>query len=323
MKKIISTLILSIFLFTAVGQKYLIKNPSWVSKIKQNPSLAPLSFGINKSQSQIRKENQVTNDLIKRYKNKNLAYSKQIIVGWNYFTIGKIDSAIISFNQAYLVDKLNLETFFAIGSVITFIDGKPSNELIENYHLMEKVSSAWDLTAFYGDLIFLEELKHIHKNFPIKEALNRVLSANIKPYEIDSAKFIMVKIKLDNEEGYYRMGRRYGQWTDYYEPDGKNVMRHYTIVNGKESGKITAFHKNGNLSSIFFKDKNGEINGEFQIFDYDGNLVRIDYWHKNSHKGKDSKIIKEWEEDGTTDEIIVDGQFKEFIWKNGKKSPKL
>jgi hypothetical protein len=321
MKRLISILILSTLLTNAFGQKYLIKNPDWILKIKQNPSLSPLFFGIKKTQGQILKDNQIVNLLLKKYKTKDLAYRQQIIDGWNYFTIGKVDSAIIYFNQAYLIDKVNLETFFAIGSIITFIDGEPNNELIEHYHLMDKVSSAWDLTAFYGDFTFLEGLKNIHKKFPAKEPLYKILTTNAKPYEIDSAKFVMVKLKSDNQEGYYRMGRQYGQWTDYYESDGKNVMRHYTIINGRESGKITAFHKNGKLSSIFYKDKNGDIDGEFKIFDYNGDLVRIEYWHKNSHDSKDSKIIKEWEEDGTTTEI-VDGQFKEFIWKDGKKSPK-
>ncbi len=321
MKSLISILFLFTLLTNTFGQKYLIKNPDWVLKIKQNPSLSPLSFGITKTQGQTIKDNQTVGLLLKKYKTKNLAYRQQIIGGWNYFTIGRVDSAIIYFNQAYLIDKVNLETFFAIGSIIAFIDGEPSNELIEHYHLMDKVSSTWDLTVFYGDLIFLEELKNIHKEFPVIEPLFKILTTNAKPYEVDSAKFVMVKIKSDNHEGYYRMGRQYGQWTDYYESDSKNVMRHYTIIDGKESGKITAFHKNGKLSSIFYKDKNGDIDGEFKIFDYNGDLVRIEYWHKNSHDSKDSKIIKEWEEDGTTTEI-VDGKFKEFIWKDGKKSPK-
>ena len=148
MKKLISILFLSTLLINTYGQKYLIKNSDWALKIKQNPSLSPLSFGIKKSQGQILKDNQIVNKLLKKYKTKDLAYRQQIIDGWNYFTIGKIDSAIIYFNQAHLIDKVNLETFFAIGSIITFIDGEPSNELIEHYHLMNKVSSAWDLTAF-------------------------------------------------------------------------------------------------------------------------------------------------------------------------------
>ncbi len=247
MKRLISILILSTLLLNVFGQKYLVKNPEWGKKIKQNSNLAPLAFGIKKKQSQTLKDNLFVNALLKKYTNKNIAYRQQIIDGWNYFTIGKIDSAILKFNQAYLVDKTNLETFFAIGSIITFIDGEPSNDLIEHYHLMDKVSSAWDLTAFYGDLIFLEELKNIHKKFPTVEPLYKILTLNKKPYEVDSAKFVMVKIKSDNHEGYYRMGREYGKWTDFYESDGKNVMRHFTIVDGRESGKITAFHKNGNL----------------------------------------------------------------------------
>jgi tetratricopeptide (TPR) repeat protein len=321
MKRLISILFLSTFLTTAFGQKYLIRNRDWVLKINQNPSLSPLSFGIKKTQRQILNDSQITSLLLKKYKTKDLAYRQQIIDGWNYFIIGRVDSAIIYFNQAYLIDKKNLEAFFAIGSIITFIDREPNNELIEHYHLIDKVSSAWDLTAFYGDLIFLEKLNGIHKDFPTKEPLFKILTTNSKPYEVDSAKFVMVKLKTDNHEGYYRMGRQYGQWTDYYESEGQNVMRNYTIIDGRESGKITAFHKNGKLSSIFYKDKNGDIDGEFKIFDYNGDLVRIEYWHKNSHDSKDSKIIKEWEEDGTTTEM-VDGQFKEFIWKDGKKSPK-
>ena len=321
MNRLISILLLSTIFSNSFGQNYLIKNPTWALKIKNNSTLAPLSFGIKKTQGQIYKDNKIVSTSLKKYKTKELAYKQQIIDGWNYFTIGKIDSAIINFNIAYLIDKTNLETFIAIGSIITYIDGEPSNELIKRYHLMDKVSSSWDITAFYGDIIFLEELKNIHKEFKVKEPLFKILITNATPYEVDSAKFIIVKIKFDNHEGYYKMGRQNGNWTDYFSSEDKSVMRHYTIIDGVESGKITAFHKNGKLNSIFYKDKNGDINGEFKIFDYNGELVRIDYWHNNSFNRKDSKIIKDWEEDGITTEI-VNGQLREFIWKDGKKSSK-
>jgi uncharacterized protein YerC len=48
-------------------------------------------------------------------------------------------------------------------SVITFIDSTPNFQLITYFKLNEKVSSAWDVTAFFGDLEFLDELKAIRK----------------------------------------------------------------------------------------------------------------------------------------------------------------
>ena len=44
----------------------------------------------------------------------------------------------------------------------------------------------------------------------------------------------MLKIRTDNKEGFYKMGRPDGKWTDYYV--GTNtIMRTYHITNGAES----------------------------------------------------------------------------------------
>jgi len=317
------TIIISFTLSSVVqGQQYLIKGKGWQDKINKNYFLSPLFYGVKKTPVQRENEKKITKKLIEKYGNINSASRQALINGWNYFYIGKIDSAILNFNQAYLIDGNNAEVYVAFGSILAFINGKPSNELIYKFHLIDKVSSGWDLMSFFGDGIFLENLKIIQQKNPINKPLTEVLKNPTSPYLIDSERYVVLKIKYDNHEGIYKMGRPSGLWTDYYDLDCKKVMRHYTIVNGKESGEITAFHKNGKIMSIFNKDSNGDLDGECKIFDYNGELVRIEYWHKNSFNKKDSKIFKDWEEDGTITYDIVNQQEKTFIWKDGKKTLK-
>ncbi len=318
MKGLIAIIFSVAFIINVQGQPYLIENTSWQQKIKKNYFLAPLFYGVKKSAMQLDKEQMLTKQLISKYDDKESAYRQLLINGWNYFTIGIIDSAIINFNQAYLIDSNNLETFVAFGSIITFLDTKPNFELITHFKLNDRVSSTWDLTAFFGNPIFLDEVKHIQKKQVAQPILSTLLLNPRQPYFVDSSKYIMLKIKSDNQQGFYKMGRPNGSWTDYYSGTTK-IMRTYTIVSGVESGQITAYHKNGNISSIFFKNNLGEIDGEFKVFDYDGKLVRTEYWHHNKSNGKDTKVIREWDEDGTNKTEVIDGQLKEFIWKDGKK----
>ncbi len=178
------------------------------------------------------------------------------------------------------------------------------------------------MMAFFGDSIFLDYLKLTQQKNPVNKTLAEFLKNPSDPYLIDSGRYIVLKVGYNNHEGFYKMGRPSGLWTDYYNDDRKQIMRNYTIINGKESGVITAYHRNGKLMSIFNKSSNGEIDGEFKVFDYNGELVRIEYWHKNSLDSKDNKVFKEWEEDGTITHEIVGKQTKEFIWNNGKKTLK-
>jgi hypothetical protein len=300
------------------SQPYLIKNAAWQPKIKKNYFLAPLFYGIKKDSLQLSRETRLKNELITKYGSVDPAYTQLLITGWNYFTIGMTDSAIIHFNQAYLLDSVNLETFFAFGFILRFLDTKPDFHFIYN-KLKDRVSSPWDLTVFFGDDAFLDELKRIREKQIYKPNLSTLLIKPHAPYFVDSSKYIILKIKTDNHEGFYKMGRPSGPWRDYYLGTEK-VMRTYTMVNGGERGQITAYHKNGKISGIFFKNELGEIDGEFKVFDYNGELVRIEQWHKNKGDSRDTKIFKDWEEDGTITTEVINGEFKSFIWKGGQKT---
>ena len=321
MRRLFAVILSLAFVINAHGQLYLIKNLAWQQKIKKNYFLAPLFDGVKRSNIQLQKEKNLTKELEDKYGNKDSAYKQLLINGWNYFTIGMIDSSIISFNQAYLLDNNNLETFFAFGSIIAFIDTKPNFELITHFKLNEKVSSTWDLTVFFGDPNFLDELRIIKKKQTIKPNLTSLLLNPKPPYFVDSAKYIMLKIKAGDAEGYYKMGRPNGIWIDYYSGT-KKIMRTYNLVNGVESGQITGYYKNGNLSVIFYENNLGEIDGEYKVYDYDGQLARIEYWHKNHFDEKETKVIREWEEDGKITTEVVNGKFKNYVWKGGKKTLK-
>ena len=286
MTRVIAALSCLVLACSLHAQPYLIKNAAWQQIINANNFLAPLFYGVTRQPD---RETVLKQELITRYGSTDSAYRQLLINGWNELTIGNTDSAIINFNQAYLIDTLNLENFIATGTVITLVDGNPGFDLIKHYNLDKRVQSAWDATAFFGDPDFIDELKKIGKTQLHPPNLARLLANPQRPYFVDSAKNIMLKIKAGDSEGFYTMGRRSGAWTDYYVFTNK-PMRRYTIVNGFECGQITGYHKNGKIMSRFSKNAQGQIDGEDREYDDNGRLIRIDYWHNNTRTS--SKIIK-------------------------------
>jgi len=233
LRKILACLLSFSFTISLYAQPYLIRNGAWQQKIQKDYFLAPLFYGVKKSSMQLNNETSLKKELIAKYGNSHSAYTQLLTDGWNYFIIGRTDSAIIHFNQAYLLDSNNLETFFAFGSIITFLDGTPNFKLITQYKLNEKVSSTWDLTAFFGDPAFLDELKAIRKKDTHTPQLSSLLANPHPPYAVDSAKYITLKIRSGDAEGFYKMGRPDGQWTDYYVGTD-TVMRTYHITMSRQ-----------------------------------------------------------------------------------------
>jgi antitoxin component YwqK of YwqJK toxin-antitoxin module len=83
-----------------------------------------------------------------------------------------------------------------------------------------------------------------------------------------------------------------GAWVVFF-PDGKiHYFRFY--LNGKDSGPVAEFYKNGRIRSYWFADKEGEMHGESKSF-YDNGQIHTEAFFIN---GSIHGLAKEYDKDG-------------------------
>jgi len=109
----------------AAGQDYLILNEDWKEKIKQNYQLAPLFYGINRSQNQLNEQSNFVKQELSKYTSVDSAFSEHYKLGWNYFNLGITDSAIIEFNNCYLIKSEDMRLVHAFSNLLIYLNGKP------------------------------------------------------------------------------------------------------------------------------------------------------------------------------------------------------
>lgn len=312
------------------SQKTLILDDGWNKRIEQNRFLAPAFYGVSKTKKERKRETKFVENAIQTYQTRSKAFEHYYIQGWNYFNVGIVDTAIIHFNKSFLLDSSDIRLAYAFGNVLLYLNGRPDDtnlnkETFPNYilwdifHLEDRPDSRpYEGMIAFGDGILVDQLKSYHAQNLKYTSLPALNSELAHPYSIDSAKYILVTVTIDDAVGTYKNGVADGHWKQYYIGTDL-LMREYQIVNGREHGKITAYHKNGNLASEFYK-VNGTITGEFKIYDYDGKLVRVEHWYENTMDSKNTYLIREWEEDGTEVYNFVNGNLVvTHVWKNGVK----
>jgi hypothetical protein len=336
------------FISQLQAQSYLVKDSVWQQKIKENYFLAPLFYGVTRNSHQLDSENLLRQQLITKYGNSTEAHREQLITGWNYLFIGAIDSSVIHFNEAFLLDSNNLEAAFAFSTIIKLIDfnnnqynrdpNRYSDLAIYLYNI-HKIYPPWRDEDFNGNDTLVYGLMNLFSNQQYIPILAQVLLHPQLPYKVDSAEYLLVKIK-GISEGFYKMGRKAdGEWIDYIDgvagiiylsragndhryPEvffGKDTSKIYSILNGIEIGRIVDYGYEGKPRAIYYKDSVGKISGPCEIFDDSGALVRTEYWHNDTLNKAATKVIRDWNENGTVESGMLDGHLRKYQWKDSKK----
>ena len=73
--------------FICYGQKYLLIGNDWEKRIELNNNLAPLYYGINKSDQQKKIDKDFTDASVNFFKTKQSAFNHNYLKAWNYFNI--------------------------------------------------------------------------------------------------------------------------------------------------------------------------------------------------------------------------------------------
>ncbi len=227
-------------------------------------------------------------------------FSKRLIdKGWKYYERKILDTAMFRFNQAWLLDSGNVDSYIGF-SVIYGVLGKKKTE-------MDMLNKAIAFDGKNTEKIIMQVMQKV-TTFNSPEKLS-VSSDGIQKEYFKSGKLRGV--------GKYKDGKKIGEWTEYYETG--EIHRVYNVnKNGYEDGKIINYFENGN-KCIEFTKRNGNIVGEFKVYDYDGKLVRIEHWKHSKMSSSDTEVFKDWEIDGKPAWEMKDGKLIELVWKGGKK----
>ena len=83
-----------------------------------NANLLPMFGGFKKCDEQIKIDNDFVADCDRYFKNRNEATRHHIDRGWEYFYKNDLDTAMIRFNQAWLLDSTNADVYWGFGNIL-------------------------------------------------------------------------------------------------------------------------------------------------------------------------------------------------------------
>ncbi len=104
-----------------------------------------------------------------------------------------------------------------------------------------------------------------------------------------------------------RLGKKQGQWKEYYE--NGQLMASGVYKNNLRVGNWLFYHRNGNIEQKGSFSANGLPDGEWNYYYESGNLLKKEFYDKGDQEGE----YVEYNEDG---EIIVKGSFEDGL-ENG------
>jgi tetratricopeptide (TPR) repeat protein len=141
----------------------------------------------------IEADNEFFNACDKQFNTRKEASAYYSSRGWDYFYKNDMETAMKRFNQAWLLDSLNYQSYWGFGNIYG-MNNKYSESLEyfnmaeklnnKNPRLLESMSSSY-LNIFNEtkDVVYLDKgIEYLKKSFAIDSSNNRVLSFLVKAY---------------------------------------------------------------------------------------------------------------------------------------------
>lgn len=115
MKTILTILLISFFtLLFGQNSNY----EKWKSMAENDINLQPEYGNAQKSEEQIKSDNEFVEEILKHYKNKEEASKEMTKLGMNYlYEKGDFVTAMKRFNQAFLLNKENADVYYGYGTI--------------------------------------------------------------------------------------------------------------------------------------------------------------------------------------------------------------
>lgn len=96
----------------------LMLNCSSKQECPEGINLLPMYGEVKKCPDQIKSDNEFLAACDKQFKNRNEASAKYVEMAWGYFYNSNPDNAMKRFNQAWLLDKNNADTYWGFGNLM-------------------------------------------------------------------------------------------------------------------------------------------------------------------------------------------------------------
>jgi tetratricopeptide (TPR) repeat protein len=117
----------------------------------------PMYGRVQKCSEQVEADKEFLADCDKRFPNRTLASQHHVNKGWEYFQQRQLDTAIMRFNQAWLLDSANATVYWGFASVLGMRKQyRASVPLFKKYlALNPKEANGWEgLSTSYGQMFF-------------------------------------------------------------------------------------------------------------------------------------------------------------------------
>lgn len=128
------------------------------SNCPQDINKLPLYGQVKKCAEQINADNNFLKNCDKTFENRAIASQHHVDMGWAYFYKNEGDSAILRFNQAWLLDSLNPNIYWGIGNVLG--QNKKYKESIKYFEKSLKLdkenAKIWESASSSYSFIFSE-----------------------------------------------------------------------------------------------------------------------------------------------------------------------
>jgi tetratricopeptide (TPR) repeat protein len=118
----------------------------------------PMYGRVKKCKEQLESDKDFLNDCDKRFASRKEAAQFHVDKGWEYFYKNDFETAMKRFNQAWLLDSLNADTYWGYGNILGRRDNK-FKESLEHFERSLKMSPnnarVWESAASsYGQLFY-------------------------------------------------------------------------------------------------------------------------------------------------------------------------
>lgn len=183
MKQIIISLALSITVLSCTNAQ----------ECEQGINLKPMYGGVKKCKEQIDADNDFLKEVDSQFNDRKLASQKYAEYGWSYFYENNLETAMKRFNQAWMLDSMNYQTYWGFGNIIgTNKQYKESEQYFKKAVELEKNNAAlWDayattsLQLFFvekNDKYLAEGISHLKKAIAIDNTNSHSLTQLVIAY---------------------------------------------------------------------------------------------------------------------------------------------
>ncbi|MBK7856324.1 MAG: tetratricopeptide repeat protein [Bacteroidetes bacterium] len=142
----------------------------WVNAAKTDIRLLPMYGQEKKSKSQIKADNELIKQILKEHRTHHEGSEHLIKLGFHYLFKGDLKTAMYRFNQSWLLDSTNANTFWGLGGVYFYLSAY--DESLKMYKLgLELDSLNTNLLTDIGAIYLTMYNADNTKNELLKEAI--------------------------------------------------------------------------------------------------------------------------------------------------------